>query len=135
MNPWLVMYLHTCQALDSMTFAQAGELAQDADQDAIGDMGDGYAESALALNMQVERLHWVNSNLVVARGPVWNPLGDLAIGTLAGVVDTAAMAEGHQRIIAALDAFTEAAHRTQRRVIVVSPSWKPAGGERIASDA
>jgi len=69
-SPWLVLYQSTCQTLGSMTFAQVGELAQDADQEAIGDFGDGSAEAALALNLQIERLRWVHSNLVASKGPV-----------------------------------------------------------------
>lgn len=141
-NPWLVLYSSTCQTLGAMTFAEVGELAQDADQEAIGDMGDGYAESALALNLQIERLRWVHSNLVASKGPAWNPPAELALGALEGVIrlieswrslfqhedqrggvladgspagmlDPQLLGQGVDRIAAALDQFGEAARRAE----------------------
>ena len=140
MNSWLVLYQATCQSLGGMTFDEVGELAQDADQEAIGDLDDGYAESALALNLQVERLRWVHSNLVSSKGPVWNPTADLAIGSLEGMIrlieawrvvyqqpdrrgatladgspaglgDAALLQQGYARIVDAVNAFGEAHRR------------------------
>lgn len=141
-SPWLVLYQSTCQALGSMTFAEAAELAQDADQEAIGDMGDGYEESALALNLQIERLRWVHSNLVASKGPMWNPPADLVLGSLEGVIrvieawrvvfqhagqrggeladgspagtlDPELLRQGYHRIVGAVDQFSEASRRVQ----------------------
>jgi len=141
-SPWLVLYLSTCQALGSMTFTEAAELVQDADQEAIGDLGDGYAESALALNLQIERLRWAHSNLVASKGPKWNPPADLAIGSLEGVIrlieawrvvfqdaeqrgaeladgspagrtDPELLRQGYDRIVQAVEQFGEATRRAQ----------------------
>lgn len=147
MNPWLVLYQLTCNSAGAMSFQAAGELAQDADREAIGDMGDGYAESALALDLQLERLRWVHSNLIASRGPVWNPPADLAIGyiegigrlieswravfhqptdpavvladgTPAGRLDPDLLRQGYERIVAALDALNEAAQRVDTGEII-----------------
>ncbi|MET9263738.1 hypothetical protein [Amycolatopsis sp. NPDC004079] len=141
-SPWLVLYQTTCQSLGSMTFAEAAELAQDADQEAIGDMGDGYEESALALNLQIERLRWAHSNLVASKGPTWNPPADLVLGSLEGVIrvieawrvvyqhagqrgdeladgtpagalDPELLRQGYHRIVGAVDQFGEATLRAQ----------------------